>query len=53
MSAAAAALRVEARARETMAEIEAVTELVNRSLGRSPAERRRTRELIGVTAAGA
>lgn len=28
--------------------VEAVTEVVNRSLGRSPAERRRTRELIGL-----
>jgi hypothetical protein len=33
--------------------IEAVTEVVNRSLGRSPGERRRTRELICVRLAGA
>jgi hypothetical protein len=33
--------------------VEAVTEVVNRSLGRSPSERRRTRELIGVHLAGA
>jgi hypothetical protein len=33
--------------------VEAVTEVVNRSLGRSLAERHRTRELIGVRLAGA
>lgn len=33
--------------------VEAVTEVVNRSLGRTPAERGRTRDLIGVHLAGA
>jgi hypothetical protein len=32
--------------------VEAVTEVVNRSLGRSPAERHRTRELIGARGLG-
>lgn len=32
--------------------VEAITEVVNRSLGRSPAERRRTRELIGARVLG-
>ncbi|HWC48511.1 MAG TPA: hypothetical protein VG448_06495 [Solirubrobacterales bacterium] len=33
--------------------VEALTEVVNRSLGRAPGERHRTRELIGVRLAGA
>jgi hypothetical protein len=46
-----AANEVVAERRDTIAVaevVEAVTEVVNRSLGRSPAERRRTRELIGL-----
>lgn len=45
---------VEREASPARAELaDAVTEVVNRSLGRAPSERRRTEELIGVLRAGA